>query len=134
MTLEQSRQFVLACIGSRQPVYFSEEAIRYIDSQGYIEGDQITWRGKTYKVVKVHEATRIVETVKVKRLRSNQGPEPIDLPIAVECAGPMVTAMAVLPTGISHEFVAEEMAMMRHSRLKKQQGMAQLQAPQGAGW
>lgn len=61
MTLLQSRKLALDCMKWSQPVFFSEEAICYINKIGGIADKRISWRGVNYTMVKLHNETRIVE-------------------------------------------------------------------------
>mgnify|MGYP001421905424 CR=1 FL=1 len=115
MTLAQSRRFVLRELAHRYPVYFSEEALVYIHSNGGLDGRYIKWHGETYTIVEVHEASRIVEAVRTQRRlqpTDRLEPEPFSMLITDQ-------AWRALPVGASLEYVRVQLALLEQGATRR---------------
>jgi len=134
MTYAQSREFVLRELTARHPVFFSEESLKYILShKGKVEGKFIMWQGWTYEIVKVHETTRIVETV----LKRGRPLSPYQAPVVIslgECNGLPIQSVLQLANLDDYrqdrmEIVSNAMQMVRHNQqrmMQKAQRLASL--------
>ena len=70
MTLQQSKEFVVEWIMKHRPVMFTEEAVEFCRSQGYVDGDIIEWNGEFFQIVKRNESCRILETRRLPTTRT----------------------------------------------------------------
>lgn len=120
MTLAQSKAFILNKIASRTPVYFSEEALLYIDSKGGLKGKYIKWHGEAYTVTKVHQADRIVEAVRTQRRlqpTDRLEPEPFSMLVTDQ-------AWRALPDGAPLEYVRVQLARMEQGATQRRPAAA----------
>lgn len=130
MTLAQSKSFILAKIASRTPVYFSEEALLYIDSKGGLNGKYIKWKGETYTITKVHQADRIVETVRTQRRlqpTDRLEPEPFSMLVTDQ-------AWRALPDGAPLEYVRFQLARMEQGATQRRPAAAPRPVLRAGNW
>lgn len=130
MTLAQSREFVLKELAHRYPVYFSEEALLYIDSKGGLKGKYIKWHGETYTVTKIHQADRIVEAVRTQRRlqpTDRLEPEPLSMLVTDQ-------AWRALPVRAPLEYVRVQLDRMEQGATQRRPAAAPRPVLRAGDW